>query len=147
MNKVLSVSCLHDPLSKHVYRIYEDIPHKFESSAPIVKSKSEPEEDLNETIPQPLDAPINHEQTEEQNVQPIPLRHMPARLLIPWNQFETKILDNIIKKGKETYQSMYTNYVQECERNIISDRTFNAFRAAVLKKIKKEERLDKNALI
>lgn len=101
MNKVLSVFYLRGPLPKHIYRIYEDIPHKFEPLAQIVKSRSEPEEDLDERIPQPLDAPINQEQTEEQKVQHIPPRHMPARKLVPWNQFETKILDNILKKGQE----------------------------------------------
>lgn len=143
MNKVLSVFYLRGPLSKRIYRIYEDIPHKFESSAQMVKSGSEPEENLDEIIAQPLDAPINHEQTEEQNVQHVPPRHMPARLLVPWNQFEIKILDDIIKRGKETYQIMYTNYVQECERKGIPDRTFNAFRAAILRTIKKT-RLDKS---
>lgn len=139
MNKVLSVFYLRGHLSKHIYRIYENIPHL----AQIVKSRSELYEDLDENIPQPLDAPINQEQTEEQNVQHISPQHMPARLLVPWNHFETKILDNIIKKGKETYQTIYTNYVQECERNGIPDRTFHAFRAAVLRTKKKEERLDK----
>lgn len=65
-NKVLSVFYLRGPLSKHIYCICEDIPHKLEPLSQIVKSRPEPDEDLDERIPQPLDAPINQKQPKEQ---------------------------------------------------------------------------------
>lgn len=66
-------------------------------------------------------------------------RRVPARLVVPWNKFELNILHEIIKNGKTSNQIMYIDYVNECIRKGIPDRTFNAFRATLLRAKKSKE--------
>lgn len=139
MLKVLSVFFLRGPMAKRIYRIYEDIPHKFDCSKPFEKSGTDIEENEIENANLPLEVPVVEKEPEEQNIQHVPARHVPARLFLPWNTFEMNILHDIIRKGKNSYQIMYKDYVNECKRRGIPDRTFNAFRAALLRAAKRKE--------
>lgn len=139
MMKVLSVFFLRGPMAKRIHRIYEDIPHKFDCSKPLEKIGTNDEEDANENTNLPVEVPVVENEPEEQNLQHFPARHVPARLVVPWNKFELNILHDIIKKGKTSNQIMYTDYVNECNRKGIPDRTYNAFRAALLRAKKQKE--------
>lgn len=83
--------------------------------------------------------PVVENKPEEHNLQHFPARRVPARLVVPCNKFELNILHEIIKNGKTSNQIMYIDYVNECNRKGIPDRTFNAFRATLLRAKKSKE--------
>lgn len=81
------------------------------------------EEDAIECTNLPVEVLVVENEPEEQNSENFPARHVPARLFVPW-KLELNILHDIIKRGKTFNQTMYIDYVNECNRKGIPDRTY-----------------------
>lgn len=127
---------LRGPILKRIHRIYENFPHKFDCSKLLEKIGTNAEEDAIENTDLPVEVPLV-----ENKIYSISRLGMFQHdfLFLGTSLTVLNILHDIIKKGKTSNQLMYTDYVNECNRKRITDRTFNAFRAALLRAKKRKE--------
>lgn len=136
--KVLSVFHLRGPLAKTVYRIYEDIPHSFPTATERLKVASDNEDTDDVNIEPEMEDPVEEDDcASKEQVDLVPVRHVPARVHVPWNAVEMRILRDTIKDIKEPKKVMYSRYQRCCQEKGIPDRTYNAFAAAVQREIKR----------
>lgn len=136
MMKVLSVLFLRGPRAKRIHYIYEDILHKFDCAKPFEKVGIIDEDDATENTNLPVEVVVVGNEPEEQNFNIFRLGMFQK---VPLNKFELNISHEIIKRGKPFNQIIYIDYLNECNRKGIHDRTFNAFRAALLRAKKSKE--------
>ena len=130
--KILSAFYLRGPLNNKLFRIYEDIPYQLNIQEPFKTFEDVDEEVPDE--PQPVDVPAAeaHEIIPE-NVEVMPVRHVAGRCRVEWNSVEKDILKNIVAKGRRTYKLMYYDYVRECRRKGLPDRSLFSFKSAYVR--------------
>lgn len=139
--EVLSCFRIQGLVGMTLFRLHEEISFRYSEE----KTREIYTDDASETGDDDPGIEIEHEEiVAQEDVERLPLVHHNARHKASWSTEEENVLlkiinDNHMKHAsaeKREWKTLYKTYVMMCAEQMIPDRTFHAFRAACLRRIK-----------